>query len=69
MKKTISIEGMMCEHCEKNVKKALESLPEVSSAEVSHTAGTAVVDLSADIPDESLIAAIEARDYKVRSVS
>ena len=57
MKKTISIEGMMCTHCEATVKKALEALPEVTEAEVSHTAGTAVVTLSAPVDDAALKAA------------
>ena len=47
MKKTMKIEGMMCAHCEATVKKALEAIPEVVDAEVSHTAGTAVVTLQA----------------------
>ena len=57
MKKTISIEGMMCGHCEATVKKALEALPEVTEAAVSHTAGTAVVTLSAPVDDAALKAA------------
>lgn len=68
MKKTMKIEGMMCGHCEARVKKCLEALPEVSEAEVSHEAGTAVVTLSAEISDDTLKAAVEAQDYKVISV-
>ena len=69
MKKTISIEGMMCPHCEATVKKALEALPEVTEAEVSHTAGTAVVTLSAPVDDAVLKAAVEAKDYTVTGIA
>ncbi len=69
MKKTISIEGMMCPHCEATVKKALEALPEVTEAEVSHTAGTAVVTLSAPVDDAALKAAVEAKDYTVTGIA
>ena len=68
MKKTIQIEGMMCAHCEARVKKALEELPEVSQAVVSHSEGTAVLTLKSDIDDETLRAAVEANDYKVISI-
>ncbi len=68
MKKTIKIEGMMCGHCEATVKKALEAISGVDSAEVSHTAGTAVVTLSADVPNETLKKAVEEKDYKVVGV-
>ena len=69
MKKTISIEGMMCAHCEAAVKKALEALPEVTEAVVSHTAGTAVVTLSAPVDDAALKAAVEAKDYTVTGIA
>ena len=69
MKKTISIEGMMCAHCEATVKKALEALPEVTEAVVSHTAGTAVVTLSAPVDDAALKAAVEAKDYTVTGIA
>ena len=63
MKATVKIEGMMCGHCEASVKKALEALPFVESAEVSHVTGTAELTLSG-VPDEAAIkAAIEDRDY------
>ena len=65
MKKTIKIEGMMCGHCEATVKKALEALPQVDAAQVSHTAGTAVVTLNAGVADDVLTQAVEAKDYKV----
>ena len=69
MKKTISIEGMMCTHCEETVKKALEALPEVTEAAVSHTAGTAIVTLSAPVDDAVLKAAVEAKDYTVTGIA
>ena len=68
MTKTLNIEGMMCGHCEARVKKALEALDAVQSAEVSHEAGTAVVSLSAPVEDAVLRNAVEAQDYKVLSV-
>jgi len=68
MKKTMKIEGMMCPHCEANVKATLEALENVTSAEVSHTSGTAVVTLSADLSNEALKAAVEEKGYKVISV-
>ena len=69
MKKTISIEGMMCTHGEAAVKKALEALPEVTEAEVSHTAGTAVVTLSAPVDDAVLKRTVEAKDYTVTDIA
>ncbi|MCD7862104.1 MAG: heavy metal translocating P-type ATPase [Lachnospiraceae bacterium] len=68
MTKTMKIEGMMCTHCETRVKKALEALPEIKGAEVSHEAGTAVVTLSAPVEDAVLTKAVEDQDYKVLSV-
>ena len=68
MTKTLKVEGMMCMHCEATVKKALEALEGVAEAKVSHTEGTAVVTLTADVADEALKAAVEAKDYKVLSV-
>ena len=69
MKKTIQIEGMMCAHCEATVKKALEALPEVTEAKVSHTAGTAVVTLSAPVDDAVLKSTVEAKDYTVTGIA
>ena len=66
MEKTLKIEGMMCGHCEATVKKALEELPQVTSAEVSHESGTAKVTLNADISDDALKAVVEAKGYKVK---
>ena len=68
MKKTMKIEGMMCCHCEARVKKTLEALPEVESAEVSHENGTAVVTLSTPVSDETLRSVIEAQDYVVKGI-
>lgn len=65
MEKTMKIEGMMCGHCEARVKKALETLPEVSAANVSHESGTAVVTLNGDISDGELRKAVEEQDYEV----
>lgn len=65
MEKTIKIEGMMCGHCEATVKKALESLAQVDSAQVSHETGTAVITLSSDISDEELKNVIEDKGYTV----
>ena len=69
MTKTMSIEGMMCGHCEATVKKALEALKGVEHAEVSHTAGTAVVTLDADVSDDTLKKAVEDQDYKVTKIA
>ena len=69
MTKTMKIEGMMCGHCEAAVKKALEALDGVDSAEVSHEAGTAVVTLSNEVADDVLTKAVEDKDYKVLGVN
>ena len=68
MKKTLKVEGMMCGHCEARVKKALEALPEVTEAVVSHEAGTAIVTLNAEVADDVLKNAVEAQDYKVTGI-
>ena len=68
MKKTLKVEGMMCGHCEARVKKALEALPEVDEAVVSHEAGTAIVTLNDEVADEVLKNAVEAQDYKVTGI-
>ena len=65
MKDTLKIEGMMCPHCEARVKNALEALPEVDSALVSHKSGTAEVTLNAEIAHEALAAAVTAQGYEV----
>ena len=64
----LKIEGMMCGHCEATVKKALESIPQVTEAIVSHENGTAVVKLSEDISSDVLKETVEAKDYEVTSV-
>lgn len=69
MEKTITIEGMMCGHCEATVKKALEALEGVISADVSHDKGTAVVALEKDVADDILTKAVEDKDYKVTGIS
>jgi Cu2+-exporting ATPase len=69
MTKTMTIEGMMCTHCEATVQKVLEKIDGVASAEVSHEKGTAVVTLSGDVADEKLREAVEDRDYKVVSIA
>ena len=68
MKKTMVIKGMMCGHCEANVKKALEAIPQVEEAVVSHEAGTAVVTLKEAVDDEVLKKAVEDKDYEVVSI-
>ena len=65
---TLDVEGMMCEHCEARVKKALEAVAGVVSATASHTANTAVVETDGDVDTEALKAAVEAKDYKVLGV-
>lgn len=69
MTKTMSIEGMMCVHCEARVKKVLEAIDQVSSAEVSHEKGTAVVTLNSDVDNEVLKKAVEDQDYKVTNIA
>ena len=68
MEKILKIEGMMCGHCEAAVKKALEALPQVSEARVSHEEGTAVVTLQEEVSDTILKETVEARDYQVVSI-
>ena len=68
MTKTLKVEGMMCEHCEARVKKALEAVAGVESAVADHNANTAVVTLSADVADDILRKAVEDQDYKVLDV-
>ena len=68
MEKVITIEGMMCGHCEATVKKALEALDGVVSADVSHDKGTAVVKLESDVSNDVLTKAVEEKDFKVINV-
>ena len=69
MKKTVTIEGMMCGHCEMHVKNALEALDGVTSAEVSHEAGTAVVTFAGDVSDDTMKKAVEDQGYKVTAIN
>lgn len=64
MKETVKIRGMMCEHCENTVKKALEALPGVEKAEVSHKTGTAVLSLAGEVDEETVRKAVEDKDYE-----
>ena len=68
MEKTLKIKGMMCGHCEASVKKALEALPEVDEALVSHQEGTAVVKLNAEVADDVLKKTVDDKDYEVTSI-
>ena len=64
----LKISGMKCGHCEASVKKALESVEGVINADVSHEKGTAVVDLSSDVPVDKLVAVVEDMDFTVTGV-
>ncbi|MGN0443807.1 MAG: heavy metal translocating P-type ATPase [Acutalibacteraceae bacterium] len=68
MTKTMKIEGMMCSHCEARVKKTLEAVDGVESANVSHTEGSAIVTLSKDVPDDALKSAIDEQGYTVLGI-
>ena len=68
MKETVKIEGMMCGHCEKAVKAALEALDGVEKAEVSHEKGTAILTLSKEIPDADIQKAVEDKDYTFKGI-
>ena len=68
-RRTMNIEGMMCGHCEAHVKKALEAIDGVEHAEASHTAGTAIVTLSADVDNNAMKSAVEEAGYKVLSIT
>ncbi len=69
MKKTVSVEGMMCGHCEATVKKALEALEGVITADVSHERGTAVIELEKEVSDEVITRAVEEKDFKVTAIN
>jgi Cu2+-exporting ATPase len=69
MTKTMKIEGMMCGHCEATVKKALEALPQVDEAKVSHETGTAEVTLNAELSNDVLKKTVEDKDYKVTEIN
>lgn len=68
MEKTLQIEGMMCHNCEAHVQKALEKIPGVTGAVVSHESGTAVVTLASPVEDRVLREAVEAEDYRVTGI-
>lgn len=68
MQKTLKIEGMMCSHCEKHVKDALEAIEGVSLAEVSHKSGTAVVTLTKEVSHDELTAAVTKEGYTVKGI-
>lgn len=68
MEKTLDVKGMMCQHCEARVKKALEAVEGVTAAVADHNKGTAVVTLSAPVADEVLRKAVEDQDYEVTAV-
>ncbi len=68
MKKTMKIEGMMCPHCSGRVKKVLEAMAEVASAEVSHETGTAIVTLNSAVADDVLKSTVEAQGYDVTGI-
>ena len=65
MEKTMKIEGMMCPHCETTVKKTLEAIDGIESAEVSHEKGSAVLTMSKNVEDSVLKKAVEDAGYKV----
>lgn len=69
MKKTLKVEGLMCQNCERHTVEALKAVPGVTSATASHESGTAVVELSGEVSDDALKAAVEGAGYKVLSVS
>ncbi|MGI6107382.1 MAG: heavy metal translocating P-type ATPase [Lachnospiraceae bacterium] len=68
MKETVKVNGMMCENCEKHVKKALEALPQVNSAEVSRVSGTAVLDLNAEVSEEAVKKAVADAGYEFAGI-
>lgn len=68
MEKTMNIKGMMCGHCSGTVKKELEALPEVTEAIVSWQAGTAVVKMTEELPDEILKDIVEKAGFEVISI-
>ena len=69
MEKTMNIEGMMCPHCSGRVQKALEEMPEVKSAVVSHESGTAVVTLESTVADDVLVKTVTDAGYTVTGIN
>lgn len=68
MEKILNVEGMMCAHCEARVRKALETLPSVKTAEPDHETGRVKVTVSAPVPDEELVHAVIKAGYSVKSI-
>mgnify|MGYP000467317421 CR=1 FL=1 len=68
MEKTLEIKGMMCPHCEATVRTALEALPQVQEAQVSHQTGTAVVTLTGPVEDDILRRTVEDKGYTVTAI-
>ena len=68
MEKTLEIKGMMCPHCEATVRTALEAMPQVQAAQVSHESGTAVVTLTAPVEDDTLRRTVEDKGYTVTAI-
>ena len=68
MEKTLEIKGMMCPHCEATVRTALEAMPQVQAAQVSHESGTAVVTLTAPVEDDVLRRTVEDKGYTVTAI-
>ena len=68
MEKTLEIKGMMCPHCEATVRTALEAMPQVQAAQVSHESGTAVVTLTAPVEDDILRRTVEDKGYTVTAI-
>ncbi len=69
MKKTMKIEGMMCQHCVAHVTKALQGVAGVAEVEVNLKKKTATVELSEAVADESLTAAVTEAGYEVKKIS
>ena len=69
MEKTMTIEGMMCPHCDARVKGALEGIEGVASARVSHEAGTAKLSLKQEVADDVLTKAVTEAGYEVKEIA
>ncbi len=63
MEKKMLVNGMMCNHCKMTVEKALKAVPGVTDAQVDLDAKTATITLTEDVPDETLMAAVKAKDF------
>ena len=69
MKKTLLIEGMMCQHCVAHVTKALQGVQGVTSVDVNLKRKTAVIELSEEVANETLTVAIAEAGYEVKKIS